>query len=81
MWGCPDVSLHVDANEYSGGVARDLYKSLGYEGVPDGGSGASSENGTAGGYGWMGPYLANQGLYLVDGVPLLYLRKRLKVEG
>ena len=80
VWGCPDVSLHVDANEYSGGVARDLYRSLGYEGVPDGGGGASSENG-ADGYGWMGPYLANRGLYLVDGVPLLYLRKRLKVEG
>lgn len=84
MWGCPDVSLHVDANEYSGGVARDLYRSLGYEGVPDGGGGGASSGGNgraAGGYGWMGPHLANQGLYLVDGVPLLYLRKRLKVEG
>jgi GNAT superfamily N-acetyltransferase len=76
MWGCDDVSLHVDANENSGRVARALYRSLGYEGVPDRGA---SRSGMAG-YGWMGPSMANQGLYLVDGVPLLYLRKRLKAE-
>lgn len=70
-WGCDDVRLHVDANDYSGRTARGLYWSLGYEGVPDRGSSKV-------GYEWMGPGMANQGLYLVDGVPLLYLRKSLK---
>ncbi|KAL3792075.1 hypothetical protein ACHAW5_008245 [Stephanodiscus triporus] len=77
IWGCDDVRLHVDANENSGRIARELYSSLGYVGVPD--RGGTSTNGIAG-YGWMGPSMANQGLYLVDGVPLLYLRKSLKEE-
>lgn len=77
IWGCDDVRLHVDANENSGRIARGLYSSLGYVGVPD--RGGTSTNDIAG-YGWMGPSMANQGLYLVDGVPLLYLRKSLKEE-
>ncbi|KAL7538049.1 hypothetical protein ACHAXR_008241 [Thalassiosira sp. AJA248-18] len=76
LWGCNDVRLHVDANEYSGRIARGLYWSLGYEGVPDRGSSKKNKMG----YEWMGPSMANQGLYLVDGVPLLYLRKSLKDE-
>jgi GNAT superfamily N-acetyltransferase len=82
MWGCADVSLHVDANEYSGRVARELYSSLGYDCVPDdgrgGGRGNDSGGGAVGDYGWMGPSMSNRGLYLVDGVPLLYLRKSLR---
>eukprot|EP00571_Detonula_confervacea_P003409 CAMPEP_0172326636 /NCGR_PEP_ID=MMETSP1058-20130122/57139_1 /TAXON_ID=83371 /ORGANISM="Detonula confervacea, Strain CCMP 353" /LENGTH=358 /DNA_ID=CAMNT_0013043469 /DNA_START=149 /DNA_END=1221 /DNA_ORIENTATION=+ len=70
MWGCEDVRLHVDANEYSGRIARGLYWGLGYEGVPD--RGLSKNNKVS--YEWMGTSMANQGLYLVDGVPLLYLR-------
>jgi len=75
LWGCDDVSLHVDANERSGKVARSLYWKLGYEGVPDRGTSNVS-------YNWMGKgiSMANTGLYLVDGVPLLYLRKNLKNE-
>ncbi len=72
-WGCDDIRLHVDADEVSGKVARGLYWSLGYEAVPDRG------NGTVG-YEWMGPSMANRGLYLVEGVPLLYLRKSLNEE-
>jgi len=74
LWGCDDVSLHVDANEISGKVARSLYWKLGYEGVPDRGTSNSVS------YDWMGKgiNMANTGLYLVDGVPLLYLRKNLK---
>lgn len=75
LWDCEDVRLHVDANEYSGRIARGLYWSLGYEGVPDRGG---TSKGNELGYAWMGPSMANQGLYLVDGVPLLYLRKVLK---
>ena len=83
MWGCADVSLHVDANEYSGRVARELYSSLGYDGVPDDGRGGGREtNGSGVGavedYGWMGPSMLSRGLYIVDGVPLLYLRKSLR---
>jgi len=76
LWGCDDVSLHVDANERSGKVARSLYWKLGYEGVPDRGTSNSVS------YDWMGKgiSMANTGLYLVDGVPLLYLRKNLKNE-
>jgi len=29
IWGCDDVRLHVDANEYSGRIARGLYWNLG----------------------------------------------------
>mmetsp|Transcript_26422 Transcript_26422/g.56189 ORF Transcript_26422/g.56189 Transcript_26422/m.56189 type:complete len:389 (+) Transcript_26422:63-1229(+) len=76
MWGCDDVRLHVDANEYSGRTARGLYWNLGYEGVPDRGTSKINQVG----YDWMGPSMANQGLYLVDGVPLLYLRKNLSDE-
>ncbi|KAL9185227.1 hypothetical protein ACHAXT_003004 [Thalassiosira profunda] len=74
LWGCDDVRLHVDAAEFSGRIARGLYWSLGYEGVPDRGTSAKDQVG----YGWMDSSMANQGLYLVDGVPLLYLRKSLK---
>ena len=75
LWGCDDVSLHVDANDISGKVARGLYWKLGYEGVPDRGTSRSVS------YDWMGNInMANTGLYLVDGVPLLYLRKNLKNE-
>jgi len=69
-WGCADIRLHVDADELTGKVARGLYWSLGYEAVPDRGNNQV-------GYEWMGPSMANRGLYLVEGVPLLYLRKSL----
>lgn len=72
-WGCDDISLHVDADELTGKVARGLYWSLGYEAVPDRGNNQV-------GYDWMGPSMANRGLYLVEGVPLLYLRKSLNEE-
>jgi len=76
IWGCDDVRLHVDANDFSGRIARGLYWDLGYEGVPDRGTSKNNQVG----YEWMGPSMAHQGLYLVDGVPLLYLRKSLKDE-
>lgn len=72
-WGCDDIRLHVDADEVTGKVARGLYWSLGYEAVPDRGNNQV-------GYEWMGPSMANRGLYLVEGVPLLYLRKSLNEE-
>jgi GNAT superfamily N-acetyltransferase len=71
LWGCTDLRLHVDANEKSGSIAQQLYRSLGYVGVPDRGTTKSNRVG----YEWMGPSMAHEGLYVVDGVPLLYLRK------
>jgi ribosomal protein S18 acetylase RimI-like enzyme len=73
MWGCKDVSLHVDADEKSGRVAQGLYRKLGYVGVPD--TCFSKSKGDRVGYEWMGPSMANQGLYMVDGIPLIYMRK------
>mmetsp|Transcript_19460 Transcript_19460/g.40774 ORF Transcript_19460/g.40774 Transcript_19460/m.40774 type:complete len:446 (-) Transcript_19460:27-1364(-) len=89
LWSCADVRLHVDANDVSGKVAQELYWSLGYQGVPDSrenkkrGSGLLSVLGKGReqnrvGFEWMGPNMANQGLYMVDGIPLLYLCKNLK---
>lgn len=72
LWGCDDIRLHVDANEFSGRVARSLYWSLGYKGVPDTGENSS------GSFEWLNANMSNEGLYLVDGVPLLYLRKKMK---
>lgn len=78
MWGCSDIRLHVDANEVSGRVAQKLYRSLGYAGVPDRAS--SKKRSGEKMYEWMGPSMANEGLYMVDGIPLLYMRKRLNEE-
>ncbi len=89
LWSCGDVRLHVDANDVSGKAAQELYWSLGYKGVPDRGSSKKLGSGLLGlwrksreqnrvGFEWMGPNMANQGLYMVDGIPLLYLRKNLK---
>ena len=71
LWGCTDVRLHVDANEQSGKIAQLLYGSLGYVGVPDRGTTKADRVG----FEWMGPSMAHEGLYMVDGLPLLYLRK------
>ena len=72
-WGCEDVSLHVDADSVSGRAAQGLYQSLGYQGVADTGRGSESSM-----YNWIGPNMLQKGLYIVDGVPLLYLRKTLE---
>jgi ribosomal protein S18 acetylase RimI-like enzyme len=77
-WGCKDVRLHVDADEKSGNVAQSLYRKLGYNGVPDRASPKKKSDKL--GYEWMGPSMANEGLYMVDGIPLLYMQKPLEVE-
>lgn len=75
MWGCSDVRLHVDADENSGKIAQGLYRKLGYIGVPDRGSTRNRSGDGRVGYEWMGPGMANEGLYMVEGMPLLYMRK------
>ncbi|KAL3793525.1 hypothetical protein HJC23_007265 [Cyclotella cryptica] len=78
MWGCSDVRLHVDADEKSGKIAQGLYRKLGYVGVPDRRSTNNMRGESRVGYEWMGPSLANEGLYMVEGVPLVYMRKVLE---
>ena len=69
-WGYNEAYLHVDADSSSGGPAQNLYNSLGYEPVIDE---SYNENFT-----WMGSTPAmNRGLYIVDGVALLFLKKKL----
>jgi ribosomal protein S18 acetylase RimI-like enzyme len=77
-WNCRDVRLHVDADIKSGQVAQSLYRKLGYEGVPDRGTTNKKSKEDRVGFEWMGPSMANEGLYMVDGLPLLYMRKSLE---
>ena len=71
-WGCTSISLHVNADQSNGNIAQRLYKSLGYTPVV-----ANNSNDK---YNWMGPELLQMGLYMIDGVPLLFLRKDLVTE-
>lgn len=69
--GYKDLYLHVDANT-SGKIAQSLYWSMGYESYQKFDEKESP-------YAWMGEDFvkSNQGLVLVDNVPLLYLKKKL----
>ena len=77
-WGCNEVRLHVDADEKSGKAAQNLYKALGYAGVPDRRPLNEKSQESKIGYEWMGPSMANEGLYMVEGIPLLYMQKILR---
>ena len=70
-WGYDCVYLHVDANMVSGATAQGLYKNLGYKPVMNSASGTNER------FTRLGPELVNGGLYIVDGVPLLFLSKRI----
>ena len=73
--GFDELFLHVDANT-SGATAQSLYWSLGFESFVEEKAGEESP------YAWLGEDFVkqNRGLYLVDGVPLLYLRKKLTID-
>lgn len=71
-WQCKSIYLHVDADSLTGKVPQELYRGLGYEPVVDEQSQRKYE--------WMGPELVNRGLYVIDNVPLLFLRKDLTEE-
>ena len=68
-WQCEFIYLHVDADTVSGRIPQELYKGLGYEPVIDQRSQRK--------YAWMGPELISLGLYVIDEVPLLFLKKNL----
>lgn len=69
-WGFDQVYLHVDADSRSGAPAQGLYRSLGYMPVIDN---KYNQN-----FAWMGMDMMNRGLYIVDGIALLFLKKVLK---
>jgi len=67
-WKCNSIHLHAHADGTGGRIAQGLYSSLGYET-----RGSSSDNDA---FSWMGPeVLLSSSIYVIDGVPLLYLRK------
>lgn len=69
-WGYKECYLHVDADPKSGGAAQNLYKSIGYSPVID-----ETYNKD---FAWLGIDVVNRGLYIVDGVALLFLKKSLQ---
>lgn len=69
-WDYDSVYLHVDADPSSGGPAQRLYSSLGYAPVVNN---KYNEK-----FSWMGIDQMNKGLYIVDGVALLFLKKLLR---
>eukprot|EP00978_Attheya_sp_CCMP212_P013952 scaffold35291_cov47-Attheya_sp.AAC.4 len=71
QWGYDSITLHVDADMVSGEAAQGLYKQLGYKGLVLDKFLKKSK------FQWMGPEMANLGLYMVEGIPLLYLQKKL----
>jgi len=65
LWKCQSIHLHCDADSVSGHIPQKLYESMGYQRVPD----PNPD------YAWM-PMMSSS-VYVIDGVPLLYLRKKL----
>jgi GNAT superfamily N-acetyltransferase len=73
QWDYNEVYLHVDADQRSGKPAQCLYRSLDYMPV-------INENYNKN-FSWMGIDSVNRGLYIVDGVALLFLKKTLDNYG
>ena len=87
-WGCSSISLHVDSDRVSGKVPQKLYQKLGYQPVLtstnkddatfDVVAAKDENNNNRMDWGWMGGSNPVQsGLYMVDGVLLLFMRKEL----
>lgn len=68
------LTLHVDADTISGKAAQALYYGLGYTPIVDNRESASKQNVN---FSWIGDSIIQDGLYFIDGVPLLYLQKAL----
>jgi GNAT superfamily N-acetyltransferase len=72
-WGCQSIHLHCDAS-LDGRVAQRLYQNLGYRPLSN----------TSSFTGWtpnsLGAWNMQSGIFLIDGVPLLYLYKELESE-
>lgn len=66
-WNCRSVHLHCDASITT---AQRLYKSVGYREL--------EESSTTPEFSWMGPATFTSSVFIVEGVPLLYLQKKLE---
>ena len=74
-WECESIHLHCDADGVSGKIPQRLYLSLGYK--PDT---TNAADGKTGDLSWMmngGAVNYASSVYFVEGVPLLYLSKKL----
>jgi len=65
------IHLHCDASSVSGRIPQALYKSVGYEETFVMRSCTDEE------FSWMGPEALSSSVVMIEGVPLLYLRKLL----
>ncbi len=74
-WGYGSIFLHVDASVTSGKAAQGLYLGLGYQPVT---SEVGQKNINDKWTFITGPNMMNRGVYMVEGVPLLYLKKDLE---
>jgi ribosomal protein S18 acetylase RimI-like enzyme len=68
-WRLDSIHLHCDSDELTGRVSQKLYMGLGYRPLP------SDES-----FSWMRDFAgtASNSVFMVQGVPLLYLRKDLR---
>jgi len=73
-WGCDAIALHVDSDPKTGRIAQNLYQRLGYRPVIE--NTANAKDSTAD-YSWMGQSNCVSGVYMVEGVPLLFMKKEL----
>jgi len=70
------MHLHCDANSVSGKGPQALYKKCGYEEAFVM-QGSSNDVIRGGDFSWLGPETLSSSVVVIDGVPLLYLRKNL----
>lgn len=69
-WGSKSIHLHCDADPTRGRVAQRLYLGLGYEPLAETNPKWAVE-------GEQGPNPVDSSVFVIDGVPLLYLKKQL----
>lgn len=75
-WGTSSIHLHCDADSVSGKVSQNLYDGQGYRKL-QGETQYEWMNGTDGA---VGPSPLTSSVFVIEGVPLLYLKKDLEYE-
>ena len=74
-WGCTSIHLHCSADEVAGRIPRLLYEGMGYERLSDDSVDLRwAEEGSQ----QQGPNPLENSVYIIEGVPLLYLKKELQ---
>lgn len=72
-WQCESIHLHADADSVNGLIPQRLYINLGYEMLSDDKQNISWMGGSAS----EGPATLSSSVFVIEGVPLLYLQKQL----